>query len=439
MTTDLTTEPPWSPPRPGTGMSPNLRLNEIVTDRRRHGLDTLHLGFGEARLPLVPELEEVLAGAAGDTAYAPVAGTPAAREAVAGYFRRRRLPTRPAQVVLAPGSKPLLFAVFTALDGDVYLPAPCWNSYAPQVALSGRTPVPVPIGGSYGGLPDPGLLERRIGEDLRRGIRPAAIVVNSPDNPTGTSVPREAMRELCRVARNAGLTLVSDEIYRDLHHEGGDGFVSPAELAPERTVVCTGLSKSLAIGGWRIGGARFPAGAFGAGLRDRTLAVASEVWSALAAPMQAVAAYAFGEPPAITERLRRSAHMHGSVSRACHTICRSHGAAARRPTAGFYVYADFEARRRDLARHGAVDSASLAQRLLDRFGIAVLGGHHLGDDPRRLAFKMATTGFVGETPEEQSAALDAAEAAELPHVRRRLRWLDSALATLTAPPTDWTR
>lgn len=429
------------PATAGAAMSPNLRLNEIVRDRVQRGVPTLHLGFGEARLPLLPELADVLAAAAGHTAYSPVAGTEAARESVAGYFGRRALPTDASQVVLAPGSKPLIFATIAALDGDIYLPAPSWNSYAPQVALTGHTPIPVPISQPYGGLPDVQALADRIGDDRRRGYRPVAVVVNAPDNPTGTTASPEAFQALCTVVAEAGLTLVSDEIYRDLHH-GADrsgAFVSPAELLTERTVVCTGLSKSLAIGGWRIGAARFPAGEFGAGLRDRVLAIASDVWSTMTAPMQEVAAYAFSEPPAITERLRRSSRMHGSLARACYQVCRSHGASVRPPTGGFYVYADFGARRHAFAEHGAFHSASLARVLLEDYGIAVLAGHHLGDDPRRLAFKIATTGFVGDSDEERLAALSAPDAALLPHVQRRLRWLDEALASLSETSSERSR
>lgn len=423
---------------PGTAMSPNLRLNELVAERREQGLATLHLGFGEARLPLIPELGHVLAGAVADTAYAPVAGTLTARTAVAGYFDRRGLATDPSDVVLAPGSKPLLFATIAALDGDVYIAAPSWNSYAPQVALSGHRPIPVPIGPSYGGLPDVELLAARMADDRRDGYRPVAVIVNSPDNPTGTTASPRALGALCAVVAEAGLTLISDEIYRDLHHGDGEGepgrFLSPAALLPERTVVCTGLSKSLAIGGWRIGAGRFPAGPFGAELRNRVLSIASDVWSAMSAPMQQVAAYAFGEPPAVTHRLRQSRRMHAAIARACHQLCQARGGTARRPTGGFYVYADFEARRQAFASHGAVDSASLAKVLLDDYGIAVLAGHHLGDDPGRLAFKMATTGFLGDTEDEQLAALAAPDATRLPSVRQRLSWLDQALADLSVTP-----
>src|SRR4029077_18221280 len=89
-----------------------------------------------------------------------------------------------------------------------------------------------------------------------------------------------AVRALCSVAESHDLVIISDEIYRDLVHDPDAPFISPALICPERTVVTTGLSKNLALGGWRLGVARLPAGGFGSELRDRLLGIGSEVWSA---------------------------------------------------------------------------------------------------------------------------------------------------------------
>jgi aspartate aminotransferase len=105
-------------------ISANLALDELVSRRRAAGEDLIHLGFGEARLPVLPVLIKKLGAAAHRNAYGPVAGNQAVRSAAARYFTRRRLPTVPEQVVLAPGSKPLLAAVIAAAPGDVLLPRP---------------------------------------------------------------------------------------------------------------------------------------------------------------------------------------------------------------------------------------------------------------------------------------------------------------------------
>ncbi|MFD0306397.1 pyridoxal phosphate-dependent aminotransferase [Streptomyces sp. NPDC127119] len=421
-------------------VSPNLALDRLVAERRAAGEPLVHLGFGEARLPVLPELVERLTSGAGRTGYGEVAGDAAVRRSGAAYFARRGLPTGPEQVVLAPGSKPLLMALFAAVDGDVLLPNPSWVTYAPQAELFGRRVHRVPIPDRWGGVPDPEAL-RAVLRDLRRADgrrRVGTLVLTVPDNPTGTTAPPDLVREVCEVARGEGVTVLSDEIYRDLPHSPGRPFLSPASVAPEHTVVLTGLSKSLALGGWRIGLARFPDSARGRRLRDRVLSVASEVWSTPSGPMQEVAAYALAEPPPVRERMAASARLHGVVATAVHDIMVAHGARCRAPSAGFYVYPDFEPLREDLARHGIRDSASLAEHLLKQAGVAVLGGHHFGDSAGALRFRAATSMLYGENARQQTAALDSPDPLRLPWIADQLRTLDAAFGAL-APPGGRTR
>ena len=98
----------------------------------------LPLAFGEAGLPAHRMLRTALARAAGDTAYGPVAGHPALREAAACYWSRRGLPTEAASVVAGPGSKALLYSLMVAIGGDVAVTRPSWVSYAAQASLAGR-------------------------------------------------------------------------------------------------------------------------------------------------------------------------------------------------------------------------------------------------------------------------------------------------------------
>ncbi|WP_443064250.1 pyridoxal phosphate-dependent aminotransferase [Streptomyces sp. NBC_00525] len=410
-------------------MSPNLALNQIVAERQAAGERIVHLGFGESRLPAFGPLMDRLAAGAVRNAYGPVAGSPGVREAVAGYFGRRRLPTGPDQIVVAPGSKPLLMALDLTVPGDVLLPRPAWNTYAPQARLAGKEPIAVPIPAECGGVPDPALLRDRIRAARAEGYDPRLMILTLPDNPTGTLASAAMIRELCAVAEEENLLIVSDEIYRDVVHDPDADYLSPAEVAPARTVVCTGLSKSLALGGWRIGAARFPEGPWGEAIRAGVASVASEVWSTLPGPMQEVAEYAFGEPEEIRERLRAGARLHGAVAREVHRIVVGAGARCRPPTGAFYVYPDFEPVREELAKHDVTDSASLAGRMLD-LGIAVLAGHLLGDEPGALRFKCATSMLYGENAEQQETALAAADPLAVPHVRSVLDRIEEGFQRL---------
>lgn len=410
-------------------MSPNLALNQLVAQRQAAGEPLVHLGFGESRLPAFAPLVERLAAGAHRNAYGPVAGSPGVRAAAAGYFGRRRLPTDPEQIVVAPGSKPLLMAINHAVPGDVLLPRPAWNTYAPQARLAGKHPIAVPIPEECGGVPDPDALRACVRAARTLGHDPRIMVLTLPDNPTGTLAPPAMIRELCAIAEEEGLLIVSDEIYRDVMHDPAADYLSPAEVAPGITVVATGLSKSLAVGGWRIGVARFPEGPWGEWIRSGVLSVASEVWSTLAGPMQEVAEYAFGEPEEIRDRLRASARLHGAVARDVHRIVVGAGARCRPPTGAFYVYPDFEPVREELAKHEVDDSASLARRMLD-LGIVVLAGHLLGDEAGALRFKCATSMLYGENAEQQEEALAAEDPLSLPHVRSVLDRIEGSFQRL---------
>ncbi|AEV86970.1 aminotransferase [Actinoplanes sp. SE50] len=411
-------------------IAPNMALDQRIAERQAAGERIVHLGFGEARLPVFAPLAERLAAGAARNRYGAVVGDLPVRTALAGYFTRRGLPTEPGQVMTAPGSKALLIGVQLALPGDIVLPAPCWNTYLPQAVLAGKTPITVPIPAGCGGVPDPELLPGALRAARAAGHHPRIMLLTLPDNPTGTVADPETIRRLCAIADREDLWILSDEIYRDILHGPEVAFRSPAELLPERTVVTTGLSKNLALGGWRIGGARFPASPQGERLRADVAAVASETWSALAQPMQEVAAYAFSEPPEIRRHLAAGARLHAVVARAVYEIMVGAGATCRPPAGGFYVYPDFEPLRGHLAGHGITDAASLEHELLETAGVAVLGGHHQGDDPAALRFRAATSLLYGDTDAERAAALAAADPVALPHIRDILARLEEGLAKL---------
>jgi aspartate aminotransferase len=413
-----------------TGIAPNLALDQLVNHRRAQGESIVHLGFGEARLPVFPPLAARLAEGAKRISYGPVAGDLASRNAVAGYFGRRNLPTGADQIVLAPGSKPLLWALQVALPGDVLLPCPAWNTYAPQARLAGKAVIDVPIHPDYGGVPDPDVLTAAIHEARQSGRDPRILIVTLPDNPTGTLAPPELITRIVEVAQREDLHIISDEVYRDVVHSPDAVVLSPAELAPERTTITTGLSKNLALGGWRIGAVRFPPGAEGQRIRDRVTATASEVWSSLAAPMQEVAAYAFAEPPEVVQRLKMSTRLHARVTRAVYEGVIAAGALCRPPAAGFYLYPDLEPAREALALRGITDSESLQRQLIDEFGIAVLSGDALGDDPSALRFRIATSQLYGDTPEEQHLALTAEDPLAVRHVAGNLSRIEESFAKL---------
>ncbi|MGI5202047.1 pyridoxal phosphate-dependent aminotransferase [Spirillospora sp. CA-108201] len=422
-------------PRP-VPLSATLAVNEALARKRRRGERVLPLGFGEAGIPIHPALTRELGAAAGRGGYGPVAGSAALRAAAAGYWARRGLPTDPATVVAGPGSKPLLFALLTALGGDVVVAAPSWVSYAAQASLAGLDPIRVATPPGEGGVPSPALLADAVVRARARGRDVRAVVVTLPDNPTGTIASEATVRRLCAVAREQDLVVISDEIYRDLVHAPGGTVPSPARYAPERTVVTTALSKSLAAGGWRIGVARLPEGPFGRALRDSLLGVASEIWTSAPAPMQHAAAFAFAEPPELVEHVDRSRRLHAAVAGAVADRFAAAGARVVRPEAAFYLYPDFDPLREELeAGHGIRTGADLTHLLLERYGVGVLPGSSFGDAATALRMRVAPSLLYGEDDEQRLAALASPAPASLPWIAGALDRLSEVLADLSASVT----
>jgi aspartate aminotransferase len=399
-------------------ISPTLAADERVRRRLAAGERVVHLAFGEAGLPVLPSVREALARGATDNRYGSVAGSAEARAAAAGYFERRRLPTAPGQIVFAPGSKPLLAALLRLLPGDVVLPRPSWVSYAAQAALAGKRVRHVPIGAT-GGVPDPAALEA----ELERAPGAGVLVLTLPDNPTGTVADATLVAEVARIAAAHELAVVSDEIYRDLAFEP-ERFASPAEVLPERTFVTSGLSKSMALGGFRIGFVRVPDSETGRAALAALGAFASEVWSSLAAPMQHVAAHVLAEPDDVREHVARSRRLHRATAEAFHRVLAGAGVPCRAPGGGFYLYPDFEPLRERLEARGGDE---LAERLLDRHGVAVLPGAAFGDDPAALRARIAVSLLYGATEDERWAALASGDPAALPSVRAGLDALSAAV------------
>ena len=435
----LTITPPSAPPfpHPDTGparipVSATLAANEAMDARRRRGEPVLPLAFGEAGLPAHRTLRAALARAAGCNSYGPVAGHAPLREAAAGYWTRRGLPTDADAVVCGPGSKALLFGLMAAIGGPgagVAVTRPSWVSYAAQAALSGRKAHFVP---GTGGVPDADHLDRAVTAARATGNPVRSVIVTLPDNPTGLLAPAAAVRDLCSVAEAYDLVIISDEIYRDLVHDPAAPFTSPAAISPERTVVTAGLSKNLALGGWRLGVARLPAGGFGRDLRDRLLGIGSEIWSAPAGPVQQAAALAFSEPPELAERVTLSRRLHRSVARAAAHRFAAAGAEVPAPQAAFYLYPDFTPLADVLLeRHGITSDESLASVLLHKYGVGVLPGSAFGEDGGRLRLRVATALLYGGTDDERHAALNSADPCSLPWIAGSLDRLEEVLAALT--------
>jgi aspartate aminotransferase len=388
--------------------SPTLAINEVIVARRASGRTIIHLGFGEASFPLHPLLRAALAEHATRTSYAPVLGIPALRQAIAGYLSRTRgLDLSAAQVVVGPGSKPLLYALMQVLAGDLLLPAPSWVSYAPHARLAGRRVIAVETDASDHHRLSPQTLSAALERARSAGADPRILLVNSPSNPTGSMFERADVEAVARWARERGITIISDEIYAELAH-GWRAHVSPAVFYPEGTIVTGGLSKAFSAGGWRLGYAALPATDAGEQMMAALRALASEIWSSTPTPVQEAAVIAYSPNADLESYVRRSARLHGHIAGRLHQTLSHLGVLCARPAGAFYLYPDFAPWRKALAKRGAATSEGLARLLLDGWDIATLPGEAFGEPPEALRLRVATSLLCvpeAGSPEEREAEL----------------------------------
>ncbi len=388
--------------------SPTLAINEAIAERRAAGREVIHLGFGEATFPLHPLLEAALGEAANHTGYAPVLGLPALRQAIADYMARTRgLNCSSEHIVIGPGSKPLLYALLHVLEGDLLLPVPSWVSYAPQARLAGRRVITVQTDAVDHHRLTQQALSEALAQARKEGADPRILVVNTPSNPTGSMFDRADVEALASWARDAGITVISDEIYAELAH-GWREHISPACFYPQGCIVTGGLSKAFSAGGWRVGYAVLPPGERGAQAVAALRALASEIWSAAATPMQEAAIVAFTPNADLETYVQYSARIHAHTAGLLYKTFLGLGVPCPRPAGAFYLYPDFAPWRATLAERGAKTGQELAHYLLDKWDIATLPGSAFGEQPEVLRLRLATSmlyspGSAHATPEHEAS------------------------------------
>jgi aspartate aminotransferase len=244
----------------GVRPSATLALNAKAKELARQGEDVVNFTVGEPDFDTPDNIKQAAHRAlqSGLTKYAPAAGMPELREAIAAKLKAENgLDYSPAEVLVSNGAKQALYMIMLCLlqEGDeALIPAPYWVSYVQQARVCGATAVVVDACDTDDLKPTPEMLERAITERSR------LLVLNSPCNPTGVVLAREEIAVLVEVALDHDLWIVSDEIYEKLVFDGLE-HVSAAGLsdrARERVITVNGMSKTYAMTGWRLGYAAGP-------------------------------------------------------------------------------------------------------------------------------------------------------------------------------------
>ena len=239
--------------------SSTLAVQAKARELRRRGVDVISLGLGEPDFDTPERIKNaaIQAMRQGHTKYTEVGGVPELRAAVCHKFKRDNdLDYEPADILISCGAKHTLFNMVVALlnPGDeVLVPSPFWVSYPEQARLVGAVPVAVPTEERTGFDLDP--------DRLRAAVTPRtkAIILNSPNNPTGAVFSPAALAAVASLAVERKLIVVSDECYEALTFEGHHQSI--ASFGPEikaLTLTINTCSKAYAMTGWRIGLAAGP-------------------------------------------------------------------------------------------------------------------------------------------------------------------------------------
>lgn len=352
--------------------SPTVALNAKAKALAKDGIKVLNFAVGEPDFATPQSVIDVATAAlaAGHTKYGPAGGGPEFRKAIAAKLQRENnLTFSPDDIVCGMGAKELLFHIFLALlnEGDeVLVPTPYWVSYPDQVIAAGGKPVFLP-------MPKDLAKEPFSLADLERmgSSRTVALVLNSPNNPSGAMMSEAFQKELGAFLKARDWWIISDEIYEylafDMKH------VSLPALHPElmnRYIHVNGMSKGYAMTGWRVGYTAGPSAVMKL-VRD----LQSHSSTCLPPFIEEAAAFAIAKGPALLKN--ELALMQRRRDLAVGILRQIPDVSFVLPQGAFYLFIDA---RQALAKikNGAMTSMELSEYLLLKQHIALVPGEAFG-------------------------------------------------------------
>lgn len=235
--------------------SSTLAITAMAKEMRAQGIDVVGFGAGEPDFNTPDNINQAAIQAINDgfTKYTPASGIMDLKEAICAKFKRfNKLDYKPSQIVISNGGKHSLTNIFQVLlnPGDeVIIPAPYWLSYPEIVKLADGVPVTIRGEKSQGYKVSAQQIQDAITDKTK------ALVLNTPSNPTGMVYSKEELEAIAKVVVENDIYVVADEMYETLIY-GEKEHVSIASLNEEiykRTITCSGVAKSYAMTGWRIG------------------------------------------------------------------------------------------------------------------------------------------------------------------------------------------
>lgn len=353
--------------------SATMAVSSLAKRLMAEGRDIINLSAGEPDFDTPGWISDAAMQGIreGRTRYTPTPGLPELRQAIARFISTPTRVVQPASIVVSSGAKQALFNACFGLFGpgdDVLVAAPYWTSYPEIVGLARARPV------FAQGREEAGF--RLTPADLDAVVTPQTrgLLFSSPCNPTGVVYSREELQAVAEWARDRGIWLISDEIYRHIYFgEGGEapGLADLPSASVGPSVIIDGASKSFAMTGWRIGfSVTTPE------LASALTAAQSHMTSNAATPSQMAALAAYTDVGRTREDVAR---MRAAFHRRRDLVVRLFdeklpGLGYLRPEGAFYLFfrvdSLFDAER--------TSAAEVCSWMLEKAGVAVVPGEAFG-------------------------------------------------------------
>jgi aspartate/methionine/tyrosine aminotransferase len=222
------------------------------------GRSIIHMEIGEPDFPTPPNIVEAGKRALdeGWTKYGPTQGDPELRQVIADHISETRgISIGPDRVVVTPGGKPMLFLPMLALlePGDEALyPNPGFPIYESTINFTGAKAVPIPLVEERGFSIDLNEFEKSLTD------RTKLIILCSPQNPTGGTIPEADVRAIADMIRDRDVIVLSDEIYSRIWFDEKPFSIASLDGMADKTIILDGFSKTYSMTGWRMGYGAMP-------------------------------------------------------------------------------------------------------------------------------------------------------------------------------------
>ncbi len=237
--------------------SGTIAISNLVSQMKADGIDIVSFSMGEPDFTTPSNIIDAACDSLhqGFTHYTPSTGIPELRKAVADYTKKNDcVPCEASNVLITPAKQAIFLTCLAYIDpGDeVILPDPSWVSYEACVRLAGGVPVYIPTRFEDEFVINPALIEAAVTP------RTKMIILNTPTNPTGCIIPKDVLKQIADIAMRNGIKVMSDEIYSAIVYEGQHTSIASFPGMFDNTIIISGLSKTFAMTGWRLGWAIAP-------------------------------------------------------------------------------------------------------------------------------------------------------------------------------------